>query len=151
MPASTAARTARPRSTPAIERPDPVPMAIHGKRNREGRAPEFFLEARGDEPNDTRMPAIARHDDDGGPLRCRACLRLSLVKRRAFQLLTLAIEPVEFFSNRAGLHGIVQRQEPGAERGVADPASRIDARTDQKAEMIGVGRLLQARDIERGS
>ena len=83
------------------------------------------------------FPDWARHD-----------LRLGRLKRGAFQLLAFAIEPVEFFGDRLGFQRIGQRQEPGAERGVADPASGIDARTDQKAEMIGVGRSFKPRDVE---
>ena len=61
-PASTAARTARPRSTPAIERPEPV-ACPPVERKREGRALEPLLEPRRDEADDARRPSLARDDD----------------------------------------------------------------------------------------
>ena len=67
-PAATAWRTARPRSTPAIERPEPVPMSPGSERDREGGAAEALLQPRGDEPDDARMPARRRRHHDGALL-----------------------------------------------------------------------------------
>ena len=43
----------------------------------------------------------------------------------------------------------VEAEQPRAERRVADPAARIDARPDQKTEMIGPWRTIRAGDVEQ--
>ena len=59
--------------------------------------------------------------------------------------LAFLVEPVERLGDLAGLDRIVGRQQPAAERGVADAAAGIDARPDQEGEMEGVDRLADAR------
>jgi len=55
-PVFTACRTALPRSTPEIERPEPV-RCRRFQRNRKSRPREFFLQPRGNQPDNARMPA----------------------------------------------------------------------------------------------
>ena len=55
-PVSTASITARPRSTPGTERPEPVPVPSGCERDGEGRALEALAQARGDEADDAGVP-----------------------------------------------------------------------------------------------
>ncbi len=45
---------------------------------------------------------------------------------------------------------VARRQQPRAERGIADAAARVDARADEKAEVIGARRPVGARRVEQG-
>ena len=120
-PASTAARTARPRSTPAIERPEPV-ACPPVERQREGRAVEPLLEPRRDEADDARRPGLARHDHDRRAALLEAerqqRLGLGLGERRDLDLLPRAVQPVEFGGDGARLEVV------GAWSGAGRPGPR---------------------------
>ena len=60
--------------------------------------------------------------------------------------LPLLVQPVERLGDGAGLDRIVGRQQPAAQRCIADAPAGIDARADQEAEMKGADRLADARD-----
>ena len=77
-------------------------------------------------------------------------LGLGLGQRRDLDLLAGAVEPVELGGDGARLDLVGGRQQPRAEGRVADPPAGIDARPDQKAEMIGPRRTVGAGDVEQG-
>ena len=89
-----AASTAAPRSTPLIDRPEPlpVPSSILGDDDR--RPAEAFLEAAGDDPDHALVPAAAHHDDHR-----RVGLGLGLLRRllgdQHLDRPALLVEPVE--------------------------------------------------------
>ncbi len=61
--------------------------------------------------------------------------------------LALPVELVEQHGDACRLHLVVGRQQPGAERGVADAAAGIDARPEHEAEVIGRRRLVEAGGV----
>ena len=56
--------------------------------------------------------------------------------------------PLRLWSPR--LLRILGRQELGAVERVADPPAGIDARSQHEAQMIGAGRLVEAREFDLG-
>ena len=150
-PASTAARTTRPRSTPAIR------AAGAGRdgavqRQRESRPLEPLLEPRRDDADDARRPALARHDHASAAFlepEAGERLRLGLGQHGDLDLLPRPIEPVELVGDLSRAQVVARRQQPGAERGVADPAARVDARADQIAEVIAARRPVGPRRVEQ--
>ncbi len=128
--------------------------AARPERNREGRAAEPLLEPRGDEADHARMPTLRGRDHDSAALfqaQRRHGLRLGLHQRRNLDDLTLAIEPVELGGQTPGLDRILFQQEVHPKAGATDAASRIDARPQQEAEVPGLRRPAQARNIHQGS
>jgi len=74
-----------------------------------------------------------------------------LFQHGGFDGLALAVEFVELGGDHFRLRRLVERQQPGAKRRVADAAAGIDARADQEAEMIGRQRRIDPREApERG-
>ncbi len=156
IPCFSAVRTADPRSTPAIERPEPAArgqaaVAVLGQD--EGRAVEAFLETRGGQPHHARVPALARHHQHrrqaflaqhGLGLGCR------LVDHREFDGLALAVELLQLLGQLAGAAAVARRQEFQRQAGIADAARRIDPRPQQEAQRIRIGLPLEARDIGQG-
>ena len=114
---------------------------------------EALLQARRDQPDDAGRPALARHDHRRAALlqpEREQSLGFGLGEHRQFDLLARAIEAVELGGDCARLQFVARRQQPRAERGIADAAARIDARADEKAEMIGARRPVGARRVEQG-
>ena len=99
------------------------------------------------------MPVQAADDDDRGALIVEPDLRqrLSLrdVQRGRLHRLPLAIEPVERAGDRGRLVLVGQREQPRAQRGVADAPAGVDARPHEIAEMVRAGRSVRPRDIEQ--
>ena len=122
------------------------------KRDRESRPAEFFLQPRGDEADNARMPALGGGDHDRAALlQAERGHRLGLGLRHGldFDRLTLAIEAVELGGDARRLDRIVLDQEPHAEIGAADASAGIDARAEQKAEMPRLRRAGEPRDIHQ--
>ena len=150
-PASIAARTARPRSTPTIERPEPVAWPP-ARRQREGRALEPFLEPRRQQADDPGRPTFPGYDDRSAPLleaQRQQRFRLGLRQRFNLDQLADAVQPVELDRDRARLDVVDRGQEPDAQGRVADASARIDARADDKAQMVGPRRSVSAGDVEQ--
>ena len=124
-----------------------------GKRQCEGRALEPLLEPRREQADDARRPRLSRHDDRSAPfLEAQRQQRFGLSLRQRFDLdlLTDAVQPVEFGRDRTRLEIVGCGQEPDAERRVADASARVDARTDDKAQVVGPRRSVGAGDVEQG-
>ena len=116
--------------------------------------PNFSRSLPGDDADDARVPALAGDDDDAGALVVQSDLgeRLGLgdLERSQLHRLALAVEPVEratAICRRLVL--VVEGEQAGAERGVADAAARVDARPDEIAEMVGRRRPVGGGDIEQ--
>src|SRR5580700_8902012 len=141
-PSFTACRTALPRSTPPIERPEPVPIPP-GSSAMAGGPREFFLEPRGHQPDHAGMPALRGRDNDGTlvfePERGQR-LGFGLRLRHLFDDAALGIEAVELGGDSGGFGNIALQQQPHAEIGAPDPPPRIDPRSQHKTEMPGLGR-----------
>ncbi len=138
-------------STPAIERPEPV-ASQRAKRQREGRPLEALLQSRRDQANDAARPALARHHHRRAALfeaERGKRLGFGLGERRQLDLLAGAVETVEFGGDVMRLRLVTCRQQAHAERRVADAAAGVDARPDQKTEMIGARRAVGAGDVEQ--
>ena len=91
---------------------------------------------------------VAGRDDDrraGAAGKLRVGLGARLGQHLLLHRLPLLVQPVERLGDLPGLDRIVGRQQPAAERGVADAAAGIDARTDQEGQVEGVDRLADAR------
>ncbi len=67
----------------------------------------------------------------------------------ALDLLAFLIQPVEFARDAARLDLVRRQQKAGAEAGIADAAAGIDARAEQEAEMPGLHRPVEPRDIHQ--
>ena len=109
----------------------------------------MILEPRGEQPDDARVPFVACRDDDrraGADGKLDVGLGARLGQHLLLHRLPFLVEAVERLGDRAGLDRIVRRQQPAAQRGVADPPAGIDARSDQEGQMEGVDRLADARD-----
>ena len=148
QPFGRAARTSRPRSKPETERPEPVPMPLALKAMAKAGRRACSLSRERDQADDAGVPFVAGGDDDGRPVADGEFvigLGARLGQHLLLHRLALLVQPVERLGDAAGLDRIVGRQQPAAERGIADAAAGIDARTDQEAEMEGVDRLADAR------
>ena len=124
------------------------------ERDGESRPLEALLQARRHQADDARMPPGCGGDDDGAALldaQRRRCLGFRRGERRLLERPALAVEAVEFRGELRRFRDILRQQQPRAEIGAADAAARVDARPEQKAEVPGLGRTGEARDIhERG-
>ena len=151
-PSLTAWRTARPRSTPAIERPEPVPMPPGSSAMAKAGRPNRSLSRAATRPDHARMPAFGGGDDDGA-------LVFDAERGHGFGFglrhggdldhLTLAVEAVELGGEARALGRIVLQEQVDAERRAPDAAAGIDPRPQQKAEMPGLGRAAEPRDVHQ--
>ena len=151
-PASIAARTARPKID-ARDRAAGAGRKAPGEAQREGRALEPFLETRREQADDARRPCRSRNNDRGASFfqaQGEQSLRLGLRQSLDLDLLADPVQPVEFDRDRPRLDVVRRGQEPDAQRRVADPSARVDARADNKAQMVGPRRSVGAGDVEQG-
>ena len=135
-PAATAARIAEPRSTPGIERSEPVPsltarVAVPG--DDAGGPPKTFDKAAGDEPDDAFVPSVGSDDDDRarrivGDLAIGDGQRFFEHKR--LDVLAFLVQAIEQLGDALRFDRIGRRQQRCAQRGVADASARIDARPE---------------------
>ena len=146
-PSATARRTALPRSTPRIERPEPVPvppgssaMAKAGRLNR-----SFSRAAK--QPHHAGMPVRRRRHHHRALFldaeRGRG-LGLRLLQHRHLHRAALAVQPVELGGDAPGLDRIVGAKQQRAEIGAADAAAGVDARAEQEAQVKRLGRARRA-------
>ena len=122
------------------------------ERNGKRRPREFFLQARGDEADDAGMPALRGGDDHRAlVLEAERGHRLGFGLRlgRLLDDAPLGVEPVEFGGDPRGFRQIAFQQQPHAEIGAPDAAAGVDARTQHEAEMPGLRRAVQPRDIHQ--
>ena len=107
--------------------------AIGVEGDGESRTPRPLLQPRRDQPDDAGMPVVAggdqhRRSGPGGKLDHRLGLRL--FQHDGFHRLAFLVQPVEFLGNAHRFVRIVERQQPCAKPGIADPPARIDPRPD---------------------
>ena len=132
-PRSAASRTSRPRSKPATERPEPVPMplALKAMAKAGRRAWSFSREAIS--PTMPGCQLSARRDYDG---RTRAAgelgvgLGAGLGEHLLLHRLALLVEPVERLGDRSASTGSSVAKQPAAQRRIADAPAGVDARAD---------------------
>ena len=72
-------------------------------------------------------------------------LGFSLFKHEGFECLALLIEAIEFPSDRLRLRRFVGDQAARAQGGIANTPARIDARANEKTQMVGRRRPREAR------
>ena len=122
------------------------------QRERESRPVEALLEAGRDEADDAGRPALAR-DDHAAPRSSRPSAASASASAASSVATSICwrsrLSRSSFVGDRARLDDRRGHQQPRAERGVADAPARIDARTDEKAEVIGARRPVGARDVEQ--
>ena len=92
-----------------------------------------------------------RHDDRraGAAGKLRIGLGARLGEHFLLHRLPLLVQAVERLGDLLRLDRIVGRQQPAAQRRIADAAAGIDARADQEGQMEGVDRLADARDARQ--
>ena len=147
---SFAASTAAPRSTPEIERPEPLPspsspkaMTMAGRRSRSFSRPATMPITPGCQPGAATM-ATAR-------LPCAAAQRLGRLGHDLLDRAALLVEPVELGGDRGGLVGIFGGEQADAEVRLADPAAGVDPGAEREAEIAAFRRAGQAGGVgERG-
>ena len=145
-------RAHRPAEIDARDRAAGAGRIAPGEAQREGRALEPLLEPRREQADDARRPGRARHHDRGASFlqaQREQSLRLGLRQRLDLDLLADSVQPVELDRDRPRLDVVGRGQEPHAERRVADPSARVDARADDKAQMVGPRRSVRAGDVEQ--
>ena len=111
-PSATARRTACPRSTPAIERPDPVPYSPGSSAMAKAGRPYRSLSRRCDEADHAGMPAFRRRDHHRALLldaERRHRLGFRLGERRLLDRLPFTVEAVEFGREPGAFGRIVAR------------------------------------------
>ena len=149
-PLSFAASTAAPRSTPEIERPEPLPMpsspsatTMAGRWSFSLRRPATMPITPGCQPGAATM-ATAR-------LPCAPAERLGRLADRRLDRAALLVEPVELGGDRLGLGRILGGEQADAEIGLADPAAGVDPRAEREAEIAAFGRAVEPGGVgERG-
>ena len=117
------------------------------KSDDDGGSARFFLQARGDDADDTRMPAFAGGPDE----RCVQPTRFGLLQCRfahgGFDVLSFAVQRVELFSQGQRFVAVDGGKTTRPEVRAPDAAARIDARSKDEAEVIGGGRRIDPRHI----
>src|SRR5262249_56818785 len=87
---------------------------------------ELLLQARGNKPDDARMPTFSgSYDNRAFAFDAQRSIRfgLGLGQCFLFDRLPLAVEPIEFSGNPCRLDRIILEQEPHAQIGSADAAT----------------------------
>ncbi len=134
-PLSLAASTAAPRSTPEIDRPDPLPvpssisaMTIAGRPKRSLIRPATMPITPGCQP-------LAMTMMHGRAVALRG-LFLRLLAYQHLDRAALLVEPVELGGNASrASSGSVRGQQPHAEVRLADPAAGVDPWPEREAEI----------------
>ena len=103
----------------------------------------------GHDANDARMPALSC-----GPGQARIGPRLDLgqglVTHRGLDGAAVAVQHIQFRRQPAGLSRVAAGQAQRAQIGPAHAAARIDARTQQEAQVEGARGAVKARYIRQG-
>jgi hypothetical protein len=137
---------AAPRSTPLIERPEPLPvpssssaMTIAGRPKRPSAA--------GDDADHAGMPAapetMIRGASSPGPRPASP----RLLGDQHFDRAAFLVEPVELGGDGPRFLGVGRGQQAHAEVGLADPAAGVDPRAEREAEVAAGRRLDQPRRL----
>ncbi len=107
----------------------------------------FFFEPRGDNPDNTGVPASMRSPYqravEPATLRFRLCTGLNL----SFDFTAIFVESVESFGECLRFVNICRCQQSSPKIGFSNTATRIDARSQQIAKMIGFRRAVQGGHI----
>src|SRR5690606_34621066 len=104
-------------------------------------SPRMLLEPRRNQPDDTRMPLIARRHQHGRTIaddKFGIRFRARLDQHFGFHRLPLLVQAVERFGNAIRLFRSQRGKQCTAKRSVADPSAGIDAGPEQEAEMVAV-------------
>ena len=117
-----------------------------GERDDTGRTLVALLEAGGDDPDHPRMPVLGCSKDEDRRLGRSFHGRDRRRQGPRLDVPPLAVVGVELPREFASDDRIIGREQARAEVGGADPAAGVDPRPEQKAEMIDVDRLSDARD-----
>jgi hypothetical protein len=141
-----AASTAAPRSTPLIDRPEPLPVPSASSAMTIAGRPNFSFRRAGDDADDAGMPA-ATGDDQQAVAFALFCPLFGRLLDQHLDRPALLVQPVELGGDRARFLGVAAGQQPNTEVGLADPAARIDARAERKAEIAAGWRLHQPRRL----
>jgi hypothetical protein len=124
------------------------------ERDGKSRPAVSLFESSRHQPDHPGVPAFRRSNDHSPLLfdsQRRKGLGLGLRKRCLLDLLTLAIKPVKLDGDLRSFRGVLLQQQPHAEIGPADAATRIDAGPEQKSEMPRLWRACQPRRIHESS
>ena len=108
----------------------------------------------GDETDDALVPlgrAQNQHRQFGIGVDHHAGFDHGRIEHGLLDRLALAIELVEQRRDLAGFQNVRGRQQPGAERRVADAATGVDARSQNEAERVGRRRRVQRGHVEQGA
>src|SRR5262249_39872439 len=156
-PVLMAWRTARPRSTPVIERPEPVPMPPGSSAMAKAGRPNRSFNRAATRPTTPRcQPSAAGTTAAPLPSTPRAAterghgLGLGLRQGGELDRLAFAVESIEFGREPRAFGRIVLHEQIDPEGRPADAASGIDARSQEEAEMPRLGRAAEPRDIHQG-
>ena len=148
-PLSFAASTAAPRSTPEIERPEPLPMPVLVERDDDRRAAELLLEPAGDDADHARdaSPRAATIATARLPCAPRSASAASLTAASIARRSSLSRSSSAAIAAR--LVRILGGQQAHAEIGLADPAAGVDPRAEREAEIAAVRRAVEPRRVEQ--
>ncbi len=134
-PCSLAASTAAPKSTPAIDRPEPLPTPCSSMAMTIAGRPELFLQSPGDDADDAGCQP--------SPATTATARSLAIIASAAyctrFRSGGVVVEAVELFGDRAGFGGVLGGEQAYAEVRAADAATRVDAGPQCEAEVAAVG------------
>lgn len=108
-----------------------------------------LFEARGDDANNAGMPAIARSPDEGGVKAAFLGLCHGGGAHGGFDIAAFGVELVKAVGHRAGLGHVIGGEKARAKVGLTNAPARIDARTKDKAKVIGVWGLCEAPHIAK--
>ena len=150
MPRSTARRTAWPRSTPASERPEPVPTPFGWKAMAKAGRPKRSLSRAAISPTTPGChPRLAVTRTAGSLAAGASPPRPRRASRRGLDRLALVVQAIELGGDPLAFGRIVADQQAGPSVGIADPPAGIDPRPEQEAEMIGLGRTAEPRRVHQ--
>ena len=145
-PLSLAASTAAPRSTPEIERPEPLPlpsspsaMTMAGRPKRSLMRPATMPITPGCQPR--------AHDRQDRRAVEPGRLALGLLAHQHLDRAALLVEPVELGGDGARFLGVGRGQQSHAKVGLADAPAGVDPRAEREAEVAAARRFHQPRRL----
>ena len=152
-PAATAARTAPPISTPAIERSEPVPSPLPSQAMTQAGRWKRSVRRLATRPTTPLCQLVgARPAAAAGRGRPRPAARRRATASSSI-CVSMALRSRLSLSSSDGdarrLHLVVGREQARAERRIADASAGIDARAQHEAQMIGRRRHGEAGGVGR--
>jgi hypothetical protein len=122
-------------------------VAVEGDEH--ARAVVALGDARGDDPDDARVPAVGRQDV-GGLHASLADLRLGLEEDPRLGVAALGVGPIELLGDRGGARGVVGEDELEPGVGSVEAPGRVDPRRQAKADRPRIERAwVDARDAQQ--